>query len=119
MREHKSFQSFWPYYLREHRRPRTRALHYAGTSLVVALAIFAIASRNWWLLLAIPLAGYGFAWVGHFFVERNQPATFTYPAWSLAADFKMWWLWLTGRLAPELKRASVETSFDVPTKGAD
>ena len=106
-REHSTFAQFWPFYLREHSRPRTRALHYVGTSLVVLLAIIAAATGRWLLLLAIPLAGYGFAWAAHFAVEKNRPATFTYPLWSLAADFKMWWLWLTGRLAGELDKAGV------------
>jgi hypothetical protein len=106
-REYQSFADFWPFYLREHSKPRTRALHYAGTSLVVAIAAFALLTGRWWLLLAMPVAGYGFAWVAHFKVEMNRPATFTYPLWSLGADFKMWWLWLTGRLGPELERAGV------------
>jgi hypothetical protein len=107
VREHKSFDQFWPFYLREHAKPRTRALHYVGTSLVVAIAVAAIVTGTWWLLVAMPLAGYGFAWVAHFKVERNRPATFTYPGWSLIADFKMWWMWLTGRLGPELAKAGV------------
>jgi len=102
-----SFADFWLYYLREHRQPATRALHYIGTSLVVALAIYALLTGKWLLLLAIPVAGYFFAWVGHFGIEKNRPATFTYPLWSLGADFKMWWMWLTGRLGPELQRAGV------------
>lgn len=102
-----TYDAFWLHYLREHARPGTRALHYAGTTLVVLLAAGALLTGNWLLFLAIPLAGYGFAWVAHWRVERNRPATFTYPAWSLRADFRMWWLWLTGRLGPELARAGV------------
>ena len=101
-----TFADFWPYYLREHSRPATRALHYVGTSLVVALAVYALVTARWLLFLAIPVAGYFFAWVGHFGIEKNRPATFTYPLWSLGADFKMWWLWLTGRLGPEIERAN-------------
>ncbi len=103
-----SFEEFWPYYLREHSKPETRTLHYIGTSLVVLIAAYAVVTGKWRLLLAIPVAGYFFAWVGHFGIEKNKPATFKYPRWSLIADFKMWWLWLTGRLGPELEKAGVK-----------
>ena len=102
-----TFAEFWPFYLREHSLPRTRALHYVGTTLVVMVAVFALMTGRWWFLLAMPLAGYFFAWIAHFTVEKNRPATFTHPLWSLAADFRMWWLWLSGRLAPELEKAGV------------
>ena len=104
-RQFRSFREFWPFYLREHSKPETRLLHYIGTSIVVGLALFALLSGKLVWLLAVPIAGYGFAWFAHFRVERNRPATFTYPLWSLAADFRMWWLWLTGGLQPELDRA--------------
>ena len=103
-----TFADFWPFYLREHSKPRTRALHYMGTSLVVLIAVAALLTARWGWLVALPVAGYVFAWVAHFGVEKNRPATFTYPLWSLAADFRMWGLWLTGRLGPELDRAGVE-----------
>ena len=102
-----SFADFWPFYLREHARPLTRGLHYAGTSLLFVVMAAALLTGRWWLFALLPLVGYGFAWIAHFAVEKNRPATFTYPLWSLAADFKMWGLWLTGRLAPELERAGV------------
>lgn len=102
-----SFAAFWPFYLREHARPLTRALHYMGTTLVVLLAVYALASGRWQWFAAMPVAGYFFAWLAHFTVEKNRPATFTYPLWSLAADFRMWWLWLTRRLGSELAKAGV------------
>ena len=104
---YRTFRDFWPHYLREHARPQTRALHYAGTSLVIAIAIAAPLAGRWWALALIPVAGYGFAWAAHAFAEHNRPATFTYPLWSLRADFKMWWRWLTGRLGPDLEKAGV------------
>jgi hypothetical protein len=115
-REYRSFAEFWPYYLREHARPQTRALHYAGTSLAILLALAALVSGRLLLLALLPVAGYLFAWIGHFGVEKNRPATFTYPLWSLMADFRMWWLWLTRRLGPELERAGVAAVRAAPNR---
>jgi hypothetical protein len=103
----KSFEEFWPFYLREHSHPGTRALHLVGTSLSLLIAVSAIALRQPALLPAAVVCGYAFAWIGHFFVEHNKPATFKHPLWSFRADFRMWALALTGRLGPELQRAGV------------
>ena len=99
-----TYQDFWPIYLREHSRPQTRALHYFGTGLGLALLALAIAMGDWRLLPAALVSGYAFAWIGHAFVERNRPATFSHPFWSLASDFRMFGLWITGRLGRELTR---------------
>ena len=100
-----SYEDFWPYYVSEHSLPTTRTLHFVGTALVLACVALGLLVSPWWLLAA-PVAGYGFAWVGHFFFERNRPATFTYPLWSLRADFRMFRLILLGRMRPELERAA-------------
>ena len=101
----RSYAEFWPFYVSQHRNRRCRALHFVGTSLVlVALAAGALRSPSW--LLAAPIAGYGFAWVGHFFFEKNRPATFSHPLWSLRGDFRMYRLMLRRGMAPELKRAA-------------
>ena len=107
-KDHQSFDSFWPFYLQEHSKAATRNLHYVGTTMGLVITIFGVITANWWLMLAMPVFGYFFAWLSHWRVEKNRPATFTYPLWSLLADFKMWGLWLTGRLKPELQRAGVE-----------
>lgn len=98
------FQSFWPYYLAEHRLPACRLLHYLGTATATLTLIGLMAAQAWaWLWLVLPL-GYGPAWIAHFFIEKNRPATFTYPRWSLIADFKMFALAITGQLGKELQR---------------
>ncbi|GAB5454074.1 MAG: DUF962 domain-containing protein [Henriciella sp.] len=102
-----SFEEFWPFYLQEHADPRTRSFHYVGTGLVITIAIVAIGLQKWLWLAAMPVAGYFFAWVSHAFIERNKPATFTHPLWSLISDFRMFFFWITGRLGPELDRAGV------------
>lgn len=102
-----SYSEFWPYYLREHAEAGTRYMHYAGTVLATAILLGALATQTWWALLLYPLAGYGFAWVSHAFIERNKPATFTHPIWSLVSDYRMTFLAFTGRLKPHLERAGV------------
>jgi hypothetical protein len=93
-----SFHEFYPYYLAEHRDRTCRRLHFVGTSLVLIVLATAALTRNPWLLLLAPVAGYGFAWVGHFGFEKNRPATFTHPFYSLAADFVLFRDMLTGRI---------------------
>ncbi|MBS1970682.1 MAG: DUF962 domain-containing protein [Bdellovibrionales bacterium] len=94
----KSFAEFWPFYLQEHSNPTNRKLHFIGTSLVHLILIYAVVTQQWNLLWIVPVMGYGFAWVGHFIIEKNRPATFKHPLWSLMGDFKMFYLMLFGKL---------------------
>ncbi len=102
-RRFKTYEEFWPYYVAEHRDPTSRRLHFVGTTLVMGIGVAGFAAPILWA--AMPVAGYGFAWVGHFFFEKNRPATFTYPAWSLRADFRMWRKIVLGQMDEELARA--------------
>jgi len=96
--EFASFRDFYPYYLAEHSNSTCRRLHFVGTSLVIALVAWIVASGSWLLLIALPLAGYSFAWVGHFFFEKNRPATFRHPLYSLFGDFVMYRDMLVGKV---------------------
>lgn len=80
---------FYPYYLGEHRNGICRMLHVIGSSIVLGLLATTLATQNWTMLAALPVAGYGFAWLGHFGFEKNRPATFKYPFLSLACDWVM------------------------------
>ncbi len=91
-----TFEAFWPWYLQQHRNPLNRWLHIAGTLALLPVLWLALRHSPWWWL-ALPVTGYGPAWIGHFLVERNRPATFRHPFWSLRADFRMCFLCLTGR----------------------
>lgn len=93
-----SFAEFYPFYLAEHRNRTCRRLHFVGSLLVLAILAYALASGQWLWLLAMPVAGYGFAWVGHFVFEKNRPATFQYPLYSFMGDWVMLRDMLTGRL---------------------
>ena len=93
-----TFSEFWPYYLGEHSKPVTRVLHVVGSLAGIALLIALIAFGKWWLFPLAFLPGYGLAWIGHFFIEKNRPATFIHPLWSFMGDWKMLALMLTGRL---------------------
>ncbi len=94
----KSFAEFYPYYLSEHSNDICRRLHYVGSCLVLLILAYALLSQNWWWLLALPVAGYGFAWVGHFLFEKNKPATFKYPLYSFIGDWVMLRDAFTGRI---------------------
>jgi hypothetical protein len=99
-----SFEDFWPHYVHAHRDPRNRALHYAGTTAVLGtVATAALTFNPGWLLLT-PIVGYGPAWLGHFVFEKNRPATFKHPLWSLRGDLKMYFLALRGQMGAELER---------------
>lgn len=96
--EYASIAEFYPFYLSQHQSRSNRRLHFVGTTLVIAFALAAVMTGNYLLLFALPIAGYGFAWLGHFVFEKNKPATFQYPFYSLACDFVMYRdMWL-GRI---------------------
>jgi hypothetical protein len=95
---YRSFAEFYPFYLGEHRNGTCRQLHFAGSTLVLLALLEAVVSGDYWWLLAMPLSGYGFAWIGHFFFEKNRPATFRYPLYSLLGDWVMYRDMLIGRV---------------------
>ena len=106
-RRFSSYREFWPFYMAEHSRARTRALHFLGTALALLCLTLAVIETDPRWLVGTLLCGYGFAWIGHAFVERNRPATFRHPFWSLASDLRMFALWISGRLEGEIARLGI------------
>jgi hypothetical protein len=104
---YQSFEEFWPFYLGEHSKPVTRGFHYVGTAVALVDVSLAVATRDWRIAILAPVTAYGCAWVSHFFIEKNRPATFTYPRWSLLGDFKMLAFFVTGRMGGELTRLRI------------
>ena len=102
------YSDFWPIYLREHSRPATRYVHYAGTTAGIICLLLALVLRNLWFLPLGVVVAYGAAWLAHGAIEKNKPATWQYFAWSLVSDFRMLCFALTGRLPAELERAGVK-----------
>jgi hypothetical protein len=96
-KEFQSLKEFYPYYLEEHQNPTCRKLHFVGTGILFVILFFSIFTAQYVWLISIPFVGYGFAWVGHFFFEKNKPATFQYPFFSLASDFILFYDLLKGR----------------------
>ncbi|MEX1665129.1 Mpo1-like protein [Zhongshania arctica] len=94
-----SFAEFYPFYLAEHANQTCRRLHFIGSTLVLTLLVSTIFSQNWVLLWLLPVIGYGFAWVGHFFFEHNRPATFKHPLYSFIGDWVMAKDMLTGKIS--------------------
>jgi len=107
MHKYASFSEFYPFYLSEHSKPTTRRLHFAGSSLSLACLVLLVLSGDPWWFVGGLLVGYGFAWFAHFFIEKNKPATFEAPVWSLISDWRMCGLWLTGRLGHELMKHQI------------
>ena len=102
---YQSFSEFWPFYVREHSRPGTRLLHLIGTTIGLATMVYFIATGRWYLFFLGLIPGYGGAWLGHFLIEHNKPATFKYPLWSFMGDYKMIALMLTGRINEEVRKS--------------
>jgi len=98
-----SFEEFWPFYLNEHSKPATRWMHFVGTTIGLGVMGWSLATFQPWFVPLGLVPGYAFAWVSHFFIEKNRPATFTYPLWSFIGDFKMWGLMATGRIGREVE----------------
>lgn len=99
-----TYAAFWDFYVAEHSQPLTRYLHFIGTTLGLVIFVWILQSGNYLYLPVCLIVGYAFAWVSHFFVEHNKPATFKYPLWSFVSDYKMVFYMLTGRMNREVER---------------
>lgn len=107
-KRYKTMKEFWPFYLGEHADSTNRMLHFVGSSVALVWLGLSLYWGNAWLLLPALLSGYAFAWIGHFFVEKNKPASFSYPFKSFASDWIMFFYILTGQIDKEIERLKSE-----------
>lgn len=110
MREPETFEQFWDFYVSQHTKKGTRIVHFIGTTAAMGCIAGGLLTKRRWLLLVAPIVGYAPAWAGHFFIEKNMPATFKYPLWSLRADFIMWWKTLSGQMQAEVDRVTSQSA---------
>ena len=103
-RKFETFEDFWPYYVTEHKEKGTRLLHFIGTTAAFGCVAGAVVFKKRWLLAVAPVVGYGCSWIGHFFIEKNKPATFKHPLWSFRGDMRMWHLMARGKMQAEVDR---------------
>ena len=96
--KYRTLSEFYPFYLSQHSNRTSRRLHFIGTTSAIALIVTSVITQMWWLIAVGFVQGYAFAWIGHFFFERNKPATFDYPWFSFLSDWRLWWEMLTGRI---------------------
>lgn len=102
----RSFAEFYRFYLTEHRNKTSRILHFTGTFLTLILVVVFLATGGGWAWVLVPVTGYGFAWAGHAFFEKNKPATFKYPLWSLVSDFRLFFEILSGKCSFDSRKDS-------------
>jgi len=114
----RSMSDFWPFYVQQHSRSRTRLLHAWGSVSALLMIVLAL-SVSLWFLLAVPIVGYGFAWYAHFFIEKNRPATFRHPFYSLCSDYKMLFLMMAGRMDDEVTRCAAQNTVVPSVKTAE
>jgi hypothetical protein len=118
MANYRSFSEFWPFYVLEHSKSGTRYLHFVGTTLLfISLIAIPLTSSLWFLLFGI-IAAYGCAWIGHFLIEKNRPATFKYPFFSLAGDFKRYAMMLAGKMDNEVETLKSISRFPSAPSGS-
>lgn len=115
-KKYTTFRDFYPYYLTEHALPINYWLHFFGTLGVITCFVLGLVTSNGWLFIVMPFCGYGFAWAGHYIFEKNRPATFTYPFYSLGSDFVLFYHVLTGQITKKLEEAheicGIENRFE-------
>jgi hypothetical protein len=107
-----TYREFWPFYVRQHLKARTRLLHFIGTTTAILCVIAAVVAQTWWLLPLALVVAYGPAWIAHLFIEGNRPATFAYPLWSLIGDFHMYGLMCVGRMETEIAKLRAGATTD-------